>query len=127
MEKKMKLEDLNAEAKEFQKLLFSPQVQKFLNNPYFSKLIENQPRRRLSVTLTRGMGSIHKFEAWVNDGMVIATSHSKGEWHGTVFGGIITLHIRVWGIENATFNLGVNGINRQLQLNGGRYENVFNL
>ena len=127
MEEKMKLEDLSVEAQEFQKLFNSPQVQKFVRNPYFLKIIEGHPTRKMSVTLTCGTGSIHKFKAWVNGGMVIATSHgTKGEWHGTVFGGIITLHIRVWGIDNATFNLEVNGIQRQLQLKGGQYENVFN-
>ena len=117
--------ELSVEETEFQELLNSPEVQKFISNPYFLNRITVQPTRTLSITLSRDTGSIHTFQAWVNDVMVM---NKAGEWKNTVFGIPTKVQIVVVGIGNSTFKLRINERpTATITLKKGCYNEIFNL
>lgn len=93
-----------------------------------------QPKRQLTVTLQAVSGGIHLMEAKVNDIFVISVANGmQGRWDGTILGISVKLEVRVFGIGNATFRLGIDlpgtadDQSLTLKLSGGFYETTLYL
>jgi hypothetical protein len=90
--------------------------------------------RDFSLTLEPVTGSLTLFYAFINNIMVLADeATAKKTWTGKVPSSQITVKIRVIGIGDATFKLGIdlvgtaNDQSLTLKLNGGYYETEITL
>jgi hypothetical protein len=91
-------------------------------------------QRDLTLTLEPVMGSITLFYAFIEgDSVIKADGTKKRTWTGKISMDPVKLLVRVIGIGDASFKLGidlpgtVNYPSQTLQLKGGAYEKVFSL